>query len=378
MQRRRFIQMCASGWVLSHAAPAFSNNAAKPNKKVVWVLLRGAMDSLHAVVPTFDQHLQTHRKSLYEAIAGDLKPLHDGYGMHPALAHMHEWYTQGSLLPVVAVASPYRSRSHFDAQDMLESGLDATDHDNGWLARAVNAYRGSGLAISRSVPISLRGNDTTHTWYPSSLPDADDDLIARLSKLYEDDSLLHKSLMAGIETRESMDMNKSKRRSPKLKQLARSCGELLTKSPDATCAMLEMGGWDTHNNQASRLQRQFTLLDEGLATLKDSMGEIWKDTLVVVATEFGRTVAVNGTKGTDHGTASALFLTGGAVKGGRVGGEWPGLAPDQLFEKRDLKPTTDIRSWIGSALAQHLSLTPKQVSTIFPGVKMQTQQLIQS
>ncbi len=383
MKRRQFIQMCASGWVMANAAPvlagaqiAGSQSNATSNKKVIWVMLRGAMDSLHAVIPTFDPALNGHRKALLDNIKGNLNPLHDGYALHPAFTHMYDWYKQGTMLPVVAVAPSHTTRSHFDAQDLLESGLDVTNHESGWLARTVEAYKGEGLAISRSVPISLRGDNKPDTWFPSSLPDADDDLFARLEGLYKNDSELAQTLAQGLKTRQSMAMGKSKKRNPKFAQLTKNCGHLMAKNPNTTCAMLEMGGWDTHNNQAGRLHRQFTLLDEGLNVLKESLGKTWDDTLVIVGTEFGRTVAVNGTQGTDHGTASALFLAGGAVNGGRVAGRWPGLEKSALFEGRDLKPTSDIRSWIGAAVAQHLQLTPKNMQSVFPGVPIITDKLI--
>jgi len=132
--------------------------------------------------------------------------------------------------------------------------------------------------------------------------------------------------------------------------------------------MLEMGGWDTHNSQVNRLNNQFKELDKGLAALKAELGPQWQYTVVVIATEFGRTVSVNGTQGTDHGTASAVFVAGGAVNGGRVAGEWPGLAPQQLYQNRDLKPTSDIRHYLSMILTQHWGLAPPQLDAVFPGL----------
>lgn len=373
MKRRELIKLGAAGWVmLSQPLTTLAATQTHPSKKIVWVVLRGAMDSLHAVVPTGDKHLMQHRKALVEPIAKRLLPLNDYFGLHPALANMHQWYQQGEMLPIVAVASPYRERSHFDAQDMLESGLNITDHNSGWLARAFAQYQqntqSEALAIARSLPISMRGGERVRTWYPSSLPDAEVDLYERLTTLYENDPLLSVRLKEGLETQAILAMNDKKQRNPRFLHLAKSCGELLGKNHEANCAMLEMGGWDTHNGQARRLNNQFTELDNGLAALKTELGTGWKDTVVVIATEFGRTVKVNGTQGTDHGTASAVFVTGGAVNGGKVAGQWPSLAPEQLYQNRDLKPTSDIRQWLSLLLEQHWQLTPQQLNVVFPEV----------
>lgn len=380
MQRRDFLKASCAGWVLLNTgqiqAGEQSKRLTKQNKKIVWVVLRGAMDSLNAVVPTFDPHLKMHRQSLVTPIEANLLPLEKGYALHPAFKNLHQWYQKKQLLPVVAVASSYRSRSHFDGQDMLETGLQQIEHDNGWLARATNVINGEGIAISRSIPLSLRGNDQSLTWYPSNLPDAEDDLYRQLTNLYQMHPEFLNVLQMGMQTRASLDMKKTKRRNARFSQLAKSCGKLLASSESANCAMLEMGGWDTHNNQTNRLNNQFKQLDQGLSMLEQSLGEQWQNTVVIVATEFGRTVKVNGTAGTDHGTASAMFIAGGSVKGGKVLGQWPGLAPEQLYQGRDLSPTSDINTWLGAILHQHWQMSPAQLEQVFPSVRPQTQQLI--
>lgn len=371
MKRRELIKLGAASWVmLSQPFNALAATKNKPSKKIVWVVLRGAMDSLHGVVPTGDPFLLQHRQSLVEPIANDLLPLDDYFGLHPALNNLHRWYQQGQMAPIVAVASPYRERSHFDGQDMLESGLSTTDHDSGWLARAFAEYQynstSEAIAIARSLPISMRGTKAVRTWFPSSLPEPEPDLYQRLETLYANDPLLSARLKEALETRAMLNMGGAGKRNPRFLHLAKSCGELLAQNANASCAMLEMGGWDTHNGQLYRLQKQFLELDQGLAMLKTKLGQQWQDTVVIVATEFGRTVRVNGTRGTDHGTASAAFLAGGAIKGGRVLGQWPGLAPEQLYQNRDLKPTSDIRQWLGILLNQHWQLTSHQLRQVFP------------
>ncbi|WAJ71215.1 DUF1501 domain-containing protein [Catenovulum adriaticum] len=380
MQRRDFLKATCAGWVLLNTGQVQGSDREKSltnqNKKIVWIVLRGAMDSLHAVIPSFDSHLKMHRQSLLAPIEANLLPLENGYSLHPAFKNLHQWYQQKQLLPVVAVASSYRSRSHFDGQDILETGLSHVEHDNGWLARATRAINGEGIAIARSIPISMRGYEQSLTWYPSNLPDAEDELYRQLTDLYKMHPEFLNKLETGMQTREALNMQKSKNRNAKFNQLAKSCGQLLASSKNANCAMLDMGGWDTHNNQANRLNNQFKQLDQGLNVLKQTLGEQWRDTVVVVATEFGRTVKVNGTAGTDHGTGSAMFIAGGAIKGGKVLGDWPGLAPNQLYQGRDLSPTSDICSWLGALLHQHWRLNPAQIAQVFPSVRPQTVQLV--
>jgi uncharacterized protein (DUF1501 family) len=378
IKRRDFLKWGIAGMVLTQMPSLLAAESNAPAKKFIWIVLRGAMDSLHAVVPSFDPDLKILRAPLVNAIENNLQPMASGYGLHPAFKHLHAWYREGSFAPVVAVASPYRERSHFDAQDILEAGQMPVTHENGWLARALHAYRGDAVAIARSVPISLRGNSKALTWYPSNLPDAEGDLYERLMQLYEYDQSLHQRLQEGIHTRNNLSMSGENVNKPKFANLAESCGKLLAGSAQTHCAMLEMGGWDTHNAQAQRLDTQFKELDAGLAALRAALGEDWKNTAIVIATEFGRTAAVNGTNGTDHGTASALFLAGGAIAGGKVLGEWPGLAKAQLYEGRDLRPTSDMRSWVSTVLNQHWGLSAKQLHTIFPKVNMAPHQLIRA
>jgi uncharacterized protein (DUF1501 family) len=144
------------------------------------------------------------------------------------------------------------------------------------------------------------------------------------------------------------------------------------------CAMLELGGWDTHNNQSNRLNQKLAELDNGLAELKAGLGNEWENTVVIIGTEFGRTVKENGTGGTDHGNGSALFLAGGAVNGGKVKGRWPGLNDDELFEKRDLMPTTNSFGWIGGVLSQHWKFSKKELAEVFPHMKPYNEEVVRS
>lgn len=378
MKRRDFLKASATSLVMLQCPTVFAFNpvAQTKTKKVIWVMLRGALDPLHTLFPIGDPDFAGYRQSVVQPIQKSLLTLDHQFSLHPDLAFLHQLYERKEMTPVVAVASGYRKRSHFDGQDQLESGLDHTQHENGWLARALNQYRGNGVAVARTVPIALRGaTNDVDTWFPSSFPEADEDTLARLADMYEGDTHLAGLLEQAIEQTENPNMQMKETRRPKFPFLAQRCGELLRNEQNTSCGMLEMGGWDTHNNMSKRLSRQFSLLDEGLKNIKTELGDTWQDTLIVISSEFGRTVKLNGTGGSDHGTGGVMFFAGGAVRNlggklqaGQVMGTWPGLHEDQLFEKRDLMPTTDIRFWLAEALMSHWRLSPSQIKAIFPDI----------
>ncbi|AAZ28269.1 DUF1501 domain-containing protein [Colwellia psychrerythraea] len=384
MQRRQFIKSMAATLVLfktpNAVAKALSATSPKSgNKKIIWVVLRGAMDSLHTLVPTFDTELSVLRPKLLASIKDDLLMLDNGFALHPSLSNLHQWYKKGELLPITAVSSGYAKRSHFDGQDYLESGLTNIDHDTGWLGRAVNMKEKQALAIANSTPISLRSSEAS-TWYPSQLKEADEDVYQALMKMYQNDELLINRLEDGLAVKEMADTMVGDRalnikKKGQFIELSKSCANLMMGNNGVDCAMLELGGWDTHNNQATRLSRQLKALDQGLKALKDGLKDQWQDTVVVVATEFGRTVKENGTGGTDHGTASAMFIAGGSVNGGKVLGNWPGLKNNQLFEQRDLMPTSNTFSWLATVVSQQWSLSDNQLKAVFPHVDKRTVKL---
>ena len=370
MNRRELIKWLSSGIVLSQIPVGSSLADGKPNdkrKRLVWVVLRGAMDSLHAVIPAFDKNLHDHRADLIKPVLDDAFPLDRGFKLHSHFVTLHDWYQKKQLIPVVATATDYRQRSHFDAQDILESGSLPARHDNGWLSRALQVSGKKGLSISHSLPVSLRGDANTSTWYPDVIPDAKQDLYQQLMRLYEEDSLLEQRLNEALNTRQMVGDGMNDKGRIKFKNLTSAAGQLLANATGPDAIMLEMGGWDTHDNQVNRLSRQFTELDDGLKALRESMGEsCWQNTTIVIATEFGRTVAINGTKGTDHGTGSCLFIAGGSVSGGKVLGDWPGLTKAELFEQRDLKPTSAVNQWLAGLLKQHWSFSDTQLNQVFP------------
>ena len=380
LSRREFVQMTGASLALlsfpmrSVFAVEATKQTVKP--KIVWLLLRGAQDSLHTIVPSLDPQYKVLRPKLSTSFKGPLLPLEKGFSLHPSLMNLHTWYQNKELLPIVAVSSGYDRRAHFDGQDFLESGKNEIDHDSGWLARAIDVKNKRAIAVSRSTPISLRSSDQVNTWYPSNLKHSDDDIYASLAKLYQYEPLLKDSLDSGMEVRGLLGDKSKKKRQGKFIDLTKACAKLMVDDQGVDCAMLELGGWDTHNNQSNRLVNKLSELDNGLAELKIGLGDEWHNTVVIIGTEFGRTAKENGTGGTDHGTGSALFLAGGAVAGGKVQGVWPGLKDADLFEGRDLKPTTNSFSWIGNVLSQHWQFTGEELMQVFPYVEAYDQTII--
>lgn len=366
---------------LALAAPA----AALPSgQRFVVVILRGALDGLAAVVPYGDRNLAVWRPQLVPpepGSPGGLLDLGGSYGLHPELTRLHDMYAAGELLPIHAVAGPYRSRSHFEAQDYLESGADHR-MTSGWLNRVVGLLpageRGSSpggpaIAIGASMPLLLRGPATVGSWTPPSFAEPEPDLYARLAALTRDDELIGPAIAEGLRERGFTDEvlsgaeTATAKGRPAFPLLCGFAGRMLAAADGPRIAALEIGGWDTHAGQLGRLSAALRQLDDGLAALKTSLGDAWASAVVLVVTEFGRTVRMNGTKGTDHGTGTVAFALGGAVAGGHVRANWPGLAQSNLLEDRDVQPTADLRSVAKGLLAGHLKLPSDALAQVFPG-----------
>ncbi len=339
-------------------------------RRLVFVFLRGGMDGLSAVPAIGDPQYAVRRGEL----AGDALRLDATFGLSAYLPEMHKLYGAGELAVLHAAATPYRARSHFDAQNLLENGTARPfGRDSGWLNAALGAAGASGVALGPSVPLLLRGPARVSSWSPSVLPAPDPDLLERLALLYRDDPLLAQPFAAARASQEMMAGRGGRGMAggPQAAvQLARAAGTFLTKTDGPRVASIDFGGWDSHANQVgeySPLTRNLRLLDRTVATLKETIGPAWRHTAVLIVTEFGRTVAPNGSHGTDHGTAGAAFLAGGAVRGGRVIADWPGLSASALHEGRDLRPTLDLRSLFKAALAAQLGLGEAALETaVFP------------
>jgi uncharacterized protein (DUF1501 family) len=369
--RRRLLVDGVLGGALAGAtlmAPGLVLAAAPTERRFVFIILRGAMDGLSVVMPTGDPAYAGVRGSLAVPPGGMGARLDDMFTLHPALVTTAALYARGEAAFVHAVASPYRERSHFDAQNVLETGgTSAYALKDGWLNRLVAAMPAQGaIAIAATVPMALRGSAPVGSYAPSDLPQASDDLLQRVAALYDDDTLLHGLWTQAMDARALAAGNDAGRANPA--GLGKLAATFLAKPAGPRIAVIELQGWDTHSAQAGRLNQQLKQLDMVIAALHDGLGSAWTQTMVLAATEFGRTVAVNGTGGTDHGTAGVALLAGGAVNGGRVIADWPGLAPGALYEGRDLRPTHDMRELMLGLVSAQFGIDPARLGPVlFPG-----------
>jgi uncharacterized protein (DUF1501 family) len=364
--------------------PKFARAADGRDPRLIVVILRGALDGLATVAPVGDPD--------YAALHGSIALTPDGphaglmldsfFALHPAMPEFARMYREKHAAVVHAVSTPYRDRSHFDGQDVLESGFAGPGRvQSGWLNRALEGLpKGervmSGLAVGPTTPLVLRGGAPTVGWTPVALPQADDDTAMRLVELYRHrDPALATALSQGLQldkTAQGDDMRPTPgtNAAGAMKLVARGAAKLMSADDGPRIAALAFDGWDTHANEGGavgRLAQLLSGLDGALAEFESGLGPRWRDTIVVVATEFGRTAKINGTEGTDHGTGTVALLAGGAVKGGRVIANWPGLKPASLYEGRDLAPTTDLRAVIKGVLRDHLGLAERVLAeTVFP------------
>ena len=317
--------------------------------------------------------------------------LDDFFGLNPAMTNFARLYDAKQALMVHATATNYRERSHFDGQDVLESGMLAPGHtDSGWLNRAVaalpngeRAARRARLAVGYTAPLVVRGPAPILGWAPSGLTPPTADLVDRLTNLYgQTDPELARALQAGLDAdrmanRQGMDALKPGGDvAMQMKKAALGAARLMDADDGPRIGALAIDGWDTHaaeGGATGRLAQLLGGLDGVFAAFESELGARWKDTVVVAITEFGRTARINGTVGTDHGTGTVAFLAGGAFAGGRVVADWPGLKTADLYEARDLKPTTDLRAVLKGVLAEHLGLSADVLArSVFPdtlGVK---------
>jgi uncharacterized protein (DUF1501 family) len=367
LTRRRFLRCAGASAGAMLIAPQLVLASAETDRRFVFVIQRGAADGLNIVVPYGDPAYAALRGPLAIDPASASK-LDGTFALHPSLQTAAQMYRDKQALFVQAVASPYRERSHFDGQNVLESGGSAPYQlKDGWLNRLLSmlpAPHADAVALAPTVPLALRGRADVTSYAPSGLPQAPDDLITRVSQLYAGDAQLHPLWDAAMQAR-GLAADAGARQDPA--SLGKLAATFLSKPDGPRIAMIETGGWDTHSAQNPRLATQLKALDTMLGALRDGLGTHWSTTTVLVATEFGRTAAANGTGGTDHGTASAALLFGGAVAGGRVLADWPGLANASLYQARDLKPTIGLDAVIANAAGETFGVDPQRVAaTLFP------------
>jgi len=383
LTRRRLLFLGATGLVLLPGIRMAFARAPTENRVVV-VVLRGALDGLAAVPPYGDKDYAPQRGSLAFAPPGEVGgclDLDGHFGLHPALSELLPLWRARELAVIHAVATSYRARSHFDGQDMLETGGAAHALDDGWLNRALAAMPGDGralgLAVGPATPLILRGPARTGAYEPQQIiAPASPDFLNRVADLYEVDPLFSRALAEGLQaqalSQEVMGKPGTKplAATQYLTAAAEGVGRLLADRRGPRVAVLEAAGWDTHQAQGladGPLAVALKGLGQSLVKLKEALGPAWQRTTVIAVTEFGRTVAVNGTGGTDHGTGTVALLLGGRVAGGRVIADWPGLAAKKLYQARDLAPTFDLRAALKALCRYQLEIDEATVENrLFP------------
>jgi len=374
MNRRTFVRGMCLGGLATFGFPVVKFAQAKQRGRFVFVLLRGGFDGLAAVVPYGDPAYGSLRGS-FAFEESDLVTLTDTFGLAPGLAPLREFWQQDELAVLHAMAIPYRTRSHFDGQAILETGIDRpVGSSDGWLNRLLQVMSGtrSGIAIASGMPRSLTGSFDVQTWSPTQLGAVDDEYLGRLALLYRTDVALHGRFEAALQQQNVVGeepMAGGGARRGGITPLMQATARILKTDGGPNIAAVEFSGWDTHANQGlsgGALDRLLGQLAEGLVALRTEMGGSWTDTTVVVMTEFGRTARPNGTRGTDHGTAGAGFILGPHVAKSVVFTDWPGVHDRALFEGRDLAPTLDTRAVLKAAVAGSFDLTSAQLDRVFP------------
>lgn len=352
------------------AAPRVLFAQAATERRFIFIIQRGAADGLNTVIPYAEPAYASARGSLAMDPAGALK-LDGTFALHPSLVHLHKLHAQGQASLFHAVASPYRDRSHFDGQNVLETGGNAPYQlRDGWMNRLLGVLPRSGkeaIAFSPAIPLALRGPVDVSSYAPSALPQADEDLMMRVEQMYARDGQLHALWSSALEARGMAGGMAGAGNRQDAAALGRMAAGFLGRADGPRIAMIETAGWDTHSGQNARLAAQLRNLDNLLAGLHEGLGAAWDKTVILVATEFGRTVAANGTGGTDHGTGAVAMMAGGAVLGGRIVSDWPGLAHANLLDGRDLKPTLALDALVTAACAESFALDPDRLAPVlFP------------
>jgi uncharacterized protein (DUF1501 family) len=397
MHRRQFLQsgLAAGAAISAIGSHGWITRAATPQKKrLIVVFLRGAVDGLNVVVPYREAAYYSARTKI--AIPAPGQPngalkLDDTFGLHPALESVFPLWQQGSLAFIHACGSPDETRSHFDAQDYMESGTPGIKKTaDGWMNRllatlserniiqAVNVGATTPRILAGPMAIASLGSGRNAA---RLLPLDNTRISSAFDKLYGNRDALSQAYQEGQKARQALlqDLDAETKMANNGAPLpfgfatdTQRLARVMRQDSRVQLAFLALGGWDTHVNQGSsqgQLARNLEALGKGLAVLQKELGPVYAETTIVAMSEFGRTVAENGNGGTDHGHGNAMWIMGGNVKGGKVYGKFPGLQANQLHQGRDLAITTDFRAVMSSLLAQHLQLSPTQLAKIFPGYK---------
>ncbi len=369
-------------------------HAEARDPRFLTIVLRGALDGLATVAPIGDPDWIALRGDNALTLEGKTPALRltDFFALNPAMPNLHRMFQKNEAIVVHACATPYRERSHFDGQDLLESGLPKPGpSDSGWLNRALATLAPGGrvdpkgslkvLGVGPTPPLIVLGPAHVLSWSPQGIMPAGDDTTMRLLELYRhSDAKLagtleeHVRLLAmeraGAMAQKPGGPGPGQARTY-FAEAAGAAAKFLAQPDGPRVGALGLDGWDTHNNEGianGHLSQLLGALDGALDAIQSNLGLAWRETVVAVVTEFGRTAHINGTEGTDHGTATLALLVGGALKGGRVIADWPGLKSSDLYENRDLKPTTDLRAVLKGLLKDHLRADERMLAdNVFPG-----------
>ncbi len=360
LSRRSFLQASA---ILSFAALPEMSLAKTPSEtRLLAVLLRGGLDGLHAMPPVGERRLASLRRTINP---DKVLKLDGFFALHPAFRNVHEMYGKNEAMLVHGTSIPYTGRSHFEGQDMMESGVMVPyASGSGWMGRALDLQGYNSVAMSLPTPLILRGRARPDGYYPSWLTKVPQRIYDRLLPLWGADATLAPYSEQIREERAGgmpfLSVSVGKKNS--LSLLAKEAGTRLKLGDGPRMAVLDHVGFDTHANEPNDSERLMKEVDDALGAFRQAIGdEAWKDTLVVTVTEFGRTAAENGSRGTDHGWGTAVFVLGGKLKKGGVVADWPGLSAKSLFEGRDLKSTIDARALYGAVMSRVLDIDPEQV-----------------
>jgi uncharacterized protein (DUF1501 family) len=394
MRRRSLLTAPLAAALLQLGRRAWAMTAEGGPQRLIVIMLRGAVDGLNVVVPHGDAAYYRARRSIAIAEPGKPEgalPLDARFGLHPALAGVMPLWHAGNLAFIHAAGSSDPTRSHFDAQRYIETGTPGDDSTpDGWMNRLLLALPGphrptEAISIGPTLPRILSGKAPV-TNFPlgsdAARPSAIDAATtgSAFDRLYAERDALGRAYREGREARAQLvadlatDQRVADGNAPPPSSFpaqAARLAYLVRRDPSIRLAFFALGGWDTHVNEggsSGQLANHLRPLGDGVAALAPGLGGAWRDTAVVVLSEFGRTVAENGDGGTDHGHGNAIWVAGGAIAGGRVYGDWPGLSPERLYQQRDLAITTDFRAVLAALLAQHLHLSAGQLEMVLPGL----------
>ncbi len=390
--------LLASGTLFAWAHVPKLAHAEGRDPRFLAIILRGALDGLAAAAPVGDPDWIALRGDNALALDGTMPALklNDFFALNPAMPNLYRMYAAKQAIIVHATATPYRERSHFDGQDLLESGLPKPGvSESGWLNRALAALAPVGrvnpissktaFAVGPITPLVVRGPAPILSWAPQRIQPASADTVQRLLELYRHADVKLASVLEDnakmVAIEHSGDIARASGQKPPIPgpaqvrayftEVAGNAAKFLTQPDGPRIGALALDGWDTHFNEGivqGRLSQLLAALDSALGAIETNMGPAWHEAVVVVVTEFGRTARINGTGGTDHGTATVALLIGGALKGGRVIADWPGLKNANLYENRDLRPTTDLRAMLKGVLKDHLRADERVLAqNVFPG-----------